>query len=53
MNRKELILDFLNYYSKISTFSSAYLMIPTNYINRYVDEYLEMLDAIEDLNDDN
>jgi hypothetical protein len=55
MNRKELILDFIKWY-KHHHVKINHLIVSSKVIdhqNTTVDEYLEMLEAVEDLNDDN
>lgn len=49
MNRKELILDFIKWFTNTSTDIFEIIDHPES----TVDEYLEMLDTIEDLNDNN
>lgn len=51
MNRKELILDFIKWFVHHYVDDSSEIKTIINQQNT-VDEYLEMLDTIEDLNDD-
>lgn len=52
MNRKELILDFIKWFAHHHVDASSEIKTIINQENT-VDEYLEMLDTIEDLNDNN
>ena len=52
MNRKELILDFIKWFVHHHVDDSSEIKTIINQENT-VDEYLEMLDTIEDLNDNN
>ena len=49
MNRRELLLDFIEWFLNDSTDIFAIIDHP----NSTVDEYLEMLEAVEDLDDSN
>ena len=49
MNNQELILDFLIWFVRHKTDIFELIDHPESTVN----EYLEMLDAVEDLNDDN
>ena len=49
MNRKELILDFIKWFTNTSTDIFEIIDHPES----TVDEYLEMLEAVEDLDDSN
>lgn len=55
MNRKELILDFIKWY-RHHHIGTNHLIVSSKVIDHQkttVDEYLEMLDAVEDLDDSN
>ena len=52
MNRKDLILDFIKWFVHHHVDDSSEIKTIINQENR-VDEYLEMLDTIENLNGDN
>jgi hypothetical protein len=55
MNKKELILDFIRWYRHHHV-RSNHLTLSSKVIDHQkttVEEYLEMLDAVEDLNNDN
>lgn len=51
MNKKELILDFIKWYVHHHVNDSSLVRIMLHQ-NSTVDEYLEMLETVEDLNDE-